>query len=56
MRKKECNKSVNHSHIAGLQFAYCKVVNRILFLFSRNLFCPHSEGAVEGILFNAMLV
>lgn len=41
MRKKECNKSVNHSHIAGLQFAYCKVVIRILFiLFSHSFFDP----------------
>lgn len=39
-----------------MQFAYCKVANRILFLFFRILFWSHSEGAVEGILFDAMLV
>lgn len=33
----------NGSHIAILQFAYCRLTNRILLFFHRNVFLPHPE-------------
>lgn len=40
----------NNSHIALLQFVYCRLSIRILLIFYRNVFLPHPEGAVEPIL------
>ena len=43
----------NNSHIALLQFAYCRLSFRILLIFYRNVFLPHPEGAVGPILNSA---
>lgn len=44
----------NNSHIALLQFAYCRLSFRILLIFYRNVFLPYPEGAVEPILYNIL--
>ena len=44
----------NNSHIALLQFVYCRLSFRILLFFYRNVFSPHPEGAVEPILLNIL--
>ena len=50
--KKECKKPINHSHIADLRFAYCRLATRILFIFHRIVFLARPECAVEPILLN----
>ena len=44
----------NNSHIALLQFAYCRLSFRILLIFYRNVFLSHPEGTVEPILLNIL--
>lgn len=44
----------NNSHIALLQFAYCRLSFRFLLIFYRNVFLPHPEGTVEPILLNIL--
>ena len=53
--KKVCEKPINHSHIADLRFAYCRLATRILLIFHRIVFPPLPEGAVEPILLNIIL-
>ncbi len=48
--------SENYSHIASLQFAYCRLTSRILFYFSRILFLSRPEGTVGPIFLNYLWV
>lgn len=52
-KEKECDSQKNNSHIAHLQFAFRHLIHRILSKFHRNVFLPHSEGAVGPILNSA---
>ncbi len=48
--------SENYSHIASLQFAYCKLTFRILFLFFSYSFLSRPEGAVGPFFLNYLWV
>lgn len=49
---KECDKSNNLSHSFIWHIAFFHSTIRILLIFHRNVFSPHSEGVVEPIFYD----